>query len=131
MGARRHAPAQAPPSTYTLFLERLSQRDTACKNCCAQGVVQQLQAMGTPGYDNWFALKMLPSRLEAPVKRRKPKTYFANSMSDLFHERIPDEYASIPRCIAQTFLSTQSLAKATLDFRPRMQRCLTGCMCEK
>lgn len=120
-----------PPSTYTLFLERLSQRDTGCKNCYAEGMVERLQAMRTPGYENWFALKMLPSRLEDTVKRRKPTTYFVNSMSDLFHERIPDEYASIPKCIAQTFLSTHSLAKATLDFRPQMHRCLTGCTCEK
>lgn len=69
-----------PPPTYTLLFERLSQRDTVCKNCYAQGMVKRLQAMGTPGYDNWFALKMLPSRLEDPVKRRKPTTYFANSM---------------------------------------------------
>jgi protein gp37 len=131
VGARRHVAAKAPPLTHTLFLERLSQRDTVCKNCYAEGMVKRLQAMGTPGYENWFALKMLPLRLEDPVKRRKPTTYFANSMSDLFHERIPDEYASIPKCIAQTFLSTQSHAKATLDFRPGMHRCLTGCMCEK
>lgn len=65
-----------PPSTYTLFLERLSQRDTGCKNCYAEGMVKRLQAMGTPGYENWFALKMLPSRLEDPVKRRKPDDLF-------------------------------------------------------
>lgn len=80
VGARRHALAKALPSTYTLFFERLSQRDTVCKNCYAQGMVKRLQAMGTPGFDNWFALKMLPSQLEDPVKRRKPTTYFANSM---------------------------------------------------
>lgn len=62
-----------PPSTYTIFLERLSQRDTGCKNCYSEGMVKRLQAMRTPGYENWFALKMLPSRLEDPVKRsRRP-----------------------------------------------------------
>ena len=63
-----------------------------CKNCYAEGMARRLQAMGTPGYENGFALQMLPQRLEDPLKRRKPTTYFVNSMSDLFHERIPDAY---------------------------------------
>lgn len=63
-----------------------------CKNCYAEAMSRRLQAMGTPGYENGFALTMLPERLEDPIKRKKPTVYFVNSMSDLFHEKVPDEY---------------------------------------
>lgn len=63
-----------------------------CKNCYAETMAKRLKAMGTPGYENGFALRILPERLEDPGKRRKPTVYFVNSMSDLFHEKIPDAY---------------------------------------
>lgn len=63
-----------------------------CKNCYAETMAKRLKAMGTPGYENGFALQILPDRLEDPVKRKKPTVYFVNSMSDLFHEKIPDAY---------------------------------------
>ena len=63
-----------------------------CKNCYAETMARRLQAMGAPGYEDGFKLQLLPQRLEEPLKRKKPTTYFVNSMSDLFHERIPDEY---------------------------------------
>lgn len=59
-----------------------------CKNCYAAGMAKRLQAMGAPGYDNGFELAIHPSRLDQPRQRKKPTTYFVNSMSDLFHEDI-------------------------------------------
>ncbi|WP_457307168.1 DUF5131 family protein, partial [Polaromonas sp. P5_E6] len=74
-----------------------------CKNCYAEGMAKRLQAMGTPGYERGFALQMLPQRLNDPLKRSKPTIYFVNSMSDLFHDRIPDEYIEkVFLTIAQT-----------------------------
>ncbi len=52
----------------------------------------RLKAMGTPGYEDGFKLKILPARLDEPLKRKTPTTYFVNSMSDLFHEEIPFEF---------------------------------------
>lgn len=63
-----------------------------CKNCYAETMARRLQAMGTPGYEDGFELRLLPGRLADPLKRRKPTTYFVNSMSDLFHEKVPAEY---------------------------------------
>ena len=63
-----------------------------CKHCYAEGMARRLKAMGTPGYENGFSLTLLPTRLEDPLKRKRPTTYFVNSMSDLFHERVPDAY---------------------------------------
>lgn len=66
-------------------------------------MAKRLKAMGTPGYENGFALTLLPERLDDPVRRKKPTVYFVNSMSDLFHERVPDEYIDkVFAVIAQT-----------------------------
>lgn len=63
-----------------------------CVNCYAEAMAKRLQAMKVKGYENGFALSLLPNRLEEPLKRTKPTIYFVNSMSDLFHEEIPDDY---------------------------------------
>ena len=63
-----------------------------CKHCYAEGMARRLQAMRTQGYEHGFALTLLPERLNDPLARRKPTVYFVNSMSDLFHERVPDAY---------------------------------------
>jgi protein gp37 len=43
-------------------------------------------------YEQGFDLKLWPERLELPLKWKKPRMIFTNSMSDLFHKDIPDEY---------------------------------------
>ncbi|MEQ1705254.1 MAG: phage Gp37/Gp68 family protein [Rickettsiales bacterium] len=63
-----------------------------CKNCYAEIMAVRLQAMGVAGYEEGFKLKLLPDRLKQPLERKKPTTYFVNSMSDLFHSDIPNEY---------------------------------------
>ena len=63
-----------------------------CKHCYAETLARRLRAMGTPGYENGFALALLPHRLEEPLRRKKSTIYFVNSMSDLFHEKVPDAY---------------------------------------
>jgi len=65
---------------------------TGCKHCYAETMARRLQAMGTPGYEQGFKLAMLPNRLLEPTLRLKPTMYFVNSMSDLFHDSVLDEY---------------------------------------
>jgi len=63
-----------------------------CKHCYAEVMAGRLQAMGVPGYENGFDLGLLTERLSQPVQRKKPTVYFVNSMSDLFHEAVPDTF---------------------------------------
>lgn len=63
-----------------------------CKHCYAECLAPRLQAMGARGYENGFKLSILPERLSQPLSRKKPTVYFVNSMSDLFHEKIPDRF---------------------------------------
>lgn len=60
-----------------------------CKHCYAETMARRLKAMGATGYENGFALTLHPERLEQPLRRKAPTTYFVNSMSDLFHEDVP------------------------------------------
>jgi protein gp37 len=74
-----------------------------CKHCYAEVMSHRLKAMGTAGYENGFALTLLPNRLQDPILRKKPTVYFVNSMSDLFHDKVPDEYIErVFEVIAQT-----------------------------
>lgn len=63
-----------------------------CKHCYAEVLSRRLKAMGAKGYENAFQLTLHPERLSGPLKRQRPTIYFVNSMSDLFHEDVPDEF---------------------------------------
>lgn len=63
-----------------------------CKHCYAETMAHRLKAMGAGGYAGGFDLALHPSRLTQPLSRKKPTVYFVNSMSDLFHEAVPDKF---------------------------------------
>lgn len=63
-----------------------------CKHCYAETMAARLKAMGASGYERGFRLALHPSRLTQPIQRKKPTIWFVNSMSDLFHERVPDKF---------------------------------------
>ena len=48
--------------------------------------------MRMPGYENGFKFVMLQNRLSEPLKRRQPTMFFVNSMSDLFHEGMENDF---------------------------------------
>lgn len=66
-----------------------------CKFCYAETMALRLQAMRTAGYENGFEFKILPNRLNYPIRVKKPTKFFVNSMSDLFHEKMPFEYLDL------------------------------------
>ena len=63
-----------------------------CQNCYAEAMARRLKGMGVKGYEKGFNLTLHPDRLNEPLMRKKPAIYFVNSMSDMFHEDIPDDY---------------------------------------
>ena len=60
-----------------------------CDNCYAARFAERWR--GVPGhpYEQGFDLRLWPSRLDRPERWRKPRMIFVNSMSDLFHKRVP------------------------------------------
>jgi len=65
---------------------------SGCKYCYAERMAKRLQAMGNEKYRNGFQLRIHPDVLTEPYSWRNPRTVFVNSMSDLFHEKMPLEY---------------------------------------
>ncbi len=63
-----------------------------CKNCYAERMAKRLKAMGQPNYIKGFQVSLHDHILEYPLKWKKPQTIFVNSMSDLFHEDIPESF---------------------------------------
>ncbi|MBM4432698.1 MAG: phage Gp37/Gp68 family protein [Chloroflexi bacterium] len=63
-----------------------------CVNCYAERMALRLKAMGNPNYSNGFSLTIHEDALELPLKWRKPQAIFVNSMSDLFHENVPEDF---------------------------------------
>jgi protein gp37 len=68
-----------------------------CAHCYAETFAERWRNIPGHPYEQGFDLKLWPNRLEQPLKWGRPRLIFVNSMSDLFHEDIPDEY------IAQVF----------------------------
>ena len=63
-----------------------------CKNCYAERLAVRLRAMGNPRYQNGFVVTLQPDQLTLPFRWRQPRRIFVNSMSDLFHEAVPDDF---------------------------------------
>jgi protein gp37 len=63
-----------------------------CKNCYAERMAKRLQAMGQYNYRNGFKLTCHQHVIELPLQWKKPQMIFVNSMSDLFHKYVPQEF---------------------------------------
>lgn len=63
-----------------------------CKHCYAERLARRLQAMGNPRYRNGFEVTLHPDQLWLPLRWRQPRRIFVNSMSDLFHEQVPEDF---------------------------------------
>lgn len=60
-----------------------------CTNCYASRMAKRLKAMGNPRYKNGFQVTCHEDLIGAPLDWKKPRLVFVNSMSDLFHEKVP------------------------------------------
>ncbi len=63
-----------------------------CKNCYAERMALRLQAMGQANYAKGFALALHEHMLGAPLRWKKPRRVFVNSMSDLFQDGVPLDF---------------------------------------
>jgi len=63
-----------------------------CSHCYAERMAKRLQMMGQLKYKNGFKVTLHPDELTRPLAWKKPQIIFVNSMSDLFHEDVPDQF---------------------------------------
>lgn len=68
-----------------------------CAHCYAETFAERWRGIPGHPYEQGFDLRLWPERLDHPLRWKRPRTIFVNSMSDVFHEDIPDDY------IAQIF----------------------------
>lgn len=96
-----------------------------CKFCYADRMAKRLHAMGQPRYRNGFQVTLQPDVVEAPLEWKKPRLIFVNSMSDLFHVDVPDDF--IIRCFKvmeqaeqHTFQVLTKRPERVADLAPRL-----------
>lgn len=63
-----------------------------CAHCYAKTFAERWRNIPGHPYEQGFDLRLWPGRLDQPLRWRRSRTIFVNSMSDLFHERIPPEF---------------------------------------
>ncbi len=63
-----------------------------CKHCYAERMAKRLQAMRQPNYADGFRVALHEHVLQLPLAWKKPQTVFVNSMSDIFHDEVPDDF---------------------------------------
>ena len=105
-----------------------------CTNCYAMTLAARIERM-SPDLAHYKGLTQISKagpvwtgkvalagddKLLEPLRRKKPTTYFVNSMSDLFHENVPDEW--IDRVFAVMALAPQHTFQVPTKRAPRMRK---------
>lgn len=98
-----------------------------CINCYAESMAARFCGAGQPyeGTINpetkrWSGnIKLVPEHLQDPLRWKRPRMVFVNSMSDLFHESVPDEF--IDKVFAVMALASQHIFQV-LTKRPERMR---------
>jgi protein gp37 len=63
-----------------------------CLHCYAETFAERWRGIPGHPFEFGFDLRLVPEKLGDPIRWATPRRIFVNSMSDLFHERVPDEY---------------------------------------
>ena len=93
-----------------------------CDHCYAETLAERFR--GTPGhyYEHGFDVQLRPDKLDQPLRWRKPRRIFVNSMSDLFHDAVPMDY--IERVFAVMAASPQHTFQVLTKRHGRMRSML-------
>ncbi|HEY4843474.1 MAG TPA: phage Gp37/Gp68 family protein [Terriglobales bacterium] len=94
-----------------------------CKHCYAETFAERFRGVKGHPYEQGFDLRLVPDKLAEPLRWRTPKRVFVNSMSDLFHEEVPDSYIeSVANVMVQAQWHTyQVLTKRSTRMRDLLQ----------
>jgi protein gp37 len=95
-----------------------------CLHCYAETFSERFR--GVPGhpFEQGFDIRLVPEKLGDPLRWSTPQRIFVNSMSDLFHPKIPDEYiVKVARVMTAANWHTYQVLTKRAD---RMQKLLKG-----
>lgn len=94
-----------------------------CAHCYAETFAERFR--GVPGhpYEQGFDLRLVPEKVVEPLRWSKPKMVFVNSMSDLFHKDVPDDYIELCTrvMVAANWHTFQVLTKRSERMRDLLQ----------
>lgn len=93
-----------------------TQVSPGCDHCYALTFAERFRGVPNHPYEQGFDLRLWPERLSLPLKWKKPRRIFVNSMSDLFHSDIPDEFI---RNVFQTMVEADWHVYQVLTKRPQ------------
>jgi protein gp37 len=95
-----------------------------CRNCYAERFAERFR--GVPGhpFEQGFNTRLVPEKLAEPLKWKASRMIFVNSMSDLFHDQIPDEY--IERVVRVMTLANWHTFQVLTKRGSRLSRLLHG-----
>jgi protein gp37 len=90
-----------------------------CKHCYAETFAERFRGVKGHPYEQGFDMRLVPAKLAEPLRWRAPKMIFVNSMSDLFHDNVPDDYiAAVARVmVAANWHTYQVLTKRSERLR--------------
>jgi protein gp37 len=103
-----------------------------CDHCYALTLAARLKKMGSAKYQTdgdprtsgpGFGVAVHPDSLDLPLRWRKPRRIFVNSMSDLFHDKVPDEF--IARVFATMWLAHEHTFQVLTKRHGRMRSLLS------
>ena len=95
-----------------------------CKHCYAETFAERFRGVKGHPYEQGFDLRLVPEKLAEPLRWRNPKMIFVNSMSDLFHENVPDDYVvAVAEVMAAASWHTYQVLTKRSD---RLRRMLNG-----
>jgi protein gp37 len=63
-----------------------------CQHCYAETFAERFRGVKGHPFEFGFDLRLVPGKLTDPARWSQPRMIFVNSMSDLFHEDVPDDY---------------------------------------
>lgn len=63
-----------------------------CKHCYALTFAERWRGIPGHPYEQGFDLRLVPEKLEEPLRWKSPRRVFVNSMSDLFHDGVPEHF---------------------------------------
>src|ERR1700730_16696391 len=86
-----HSPIEWTDSTWNP-VRGCTKISPGCKHCYAEAFAERFRGVKGHPYERGFDLRLVPEKLLEPIFWTQPSRVFVNSMSDLFHEAVPDGY---------------------------------------
>src|SRR5260370_40805276 len=88
---REHSAIEWTDATWNRF-GGCTKTSPGCAHCYAETFAERFRGVPGHSYEQVFDLRLVPEKLCEPLRWASSRMIFVNSMSDLFHEDVPDDF---------------------------------------